>query len=171
MRGKVLVTLLIAVFATGVASAQTASDTFTVTIEVAPNCTISASDIDFGSYNSTLGNVVTTLPPDGITVNCVLGTIFEVGLDGGTVSGDVADREMENTSSPGDTIDYSLICGVGGVGGCLVNWGNTTGVLGDTSTGIGTGLDQNIAVIATVLGQGGKRIGTYEDTVTATVFF
>jgi spore coat protein U domain-containing protein, fimbrial subunit CupE1/2/3/6 len=84
------------------ARAATATNTFAVTAQVAAKCTVSTSDIAFGSYDPTAG--VDLDAQGSLTVTCTKGTSFTVGLDNGTsaISGT---RQM---SGAGDVLGYEL---------------------------------------------------------------
>jgi spore coat protein U-like protein len=61
-----------------IGSAATATATYTVTVTVAVNCTTSAASLAFGSHvRADLDG--TTI----VTVNCNIGTIYDVGLNTG----------------------------------------------------------------------------------------
>jgi spore coat protein U-like protein len=61
-----------------IGSAATATATFTVTATVAVNCTTSAASLPFGNYVRADLDGTTT-----VTVNCNIGTIYDVGLNAG----------------------------------------------------------------------------------------
>src|SRR5215207_2328708 len=78
------------------ALAQTATDTFQVSITIADDCSISADNLNFGSQTSLASLVDAT---SNITVTCSVGTAYTVSLD----QGDNGTRFMSDGS---DTVDY-----------------------------------------------------------------
>ena len=141
--------------------AATATTTFTVTATVAAACTISATNLAFGAYVPTAA-----LPTNGtstVTTTCTLAAPYDIGLNAGTGTGaTVAARKM---TSGANLLTYSLYQDATH----LVVWGNTIGT--DTIALVGTGL----AVPTTVFGQipalQNASVGSYTDTITATVTF
>jgi spore coat protein U-like protein len=138
---KILRTILGALLALGCAPvlAATATTTFTVTATVAAACTISATDLAFGTYSP-----AAALPTDGsstVTTTCNLAAPYNIGLNAGTGAGaTVAARKM---TSGANLLTYSLFQDAAR----LVVWGNTIGT--DTVALVGTGL----AVPTTVFGR------------------
>jgi len=137
------------------AGAQTATDTFQVSITIEDSCTISAVDLDFGSH-STLAALVDA--DSDITVNCSVGTAYTVGLNQG-VNGA---RLMSDGS---DTVDYELYTSALRV----LAWGTNAPV--DTVGGTGDGTDQTLTVYGRVPAQATPAPATYDDTITATITF
>lgn len=136
------------------------SDTATmqVSIDIVNSCTITATDMAFPQENvESVATATATL-----TVDCTASDDdFTIALDGGG-SGDTSARRMDGPGTA--TIDYQLYSdsAYGTV------WGNTTGqTVGGTSTG---GL-QPYTVYGEILAQGAKPVGTYTDSITATVTF
>jgi spore coat protein U domain-containing protein, fimbrial subunit CupE1/2/3/6 len=137
------------------AIAQTATDSFQVSITIADNCTIAADDLDFGSQTS-LASLVDA--DSDITVNCSVGTVYTVSLDQGTN----VTRLMSDGSN---TVDYELYTAALR----LVAWGTNVGV--DTVGGIGDGTDQTLTVYGRVPAQATPAPSTYVDSVMATIAF
>ena len=161
------------------AFAATDTDTFTVTATVAPVCEITANDLDFGIYNP-LSSVPLLLNTSTIDVTCNLLTAHEVGIDSGANSASVATRKMLiTTAGETDTLDYSLGCLVAGIPAgalpvgtaCVGNWGETTGVGGDTMLLVGLGIEVPIPMAGEVTALQNVQSGIYQDTLTATVTF
>jgi spore coat protein U-like protein len=139
------------------ANATTATNTFNVTASVVSSCLVSAPALSFGTYNSTQIDATTTL-----TVTCTNNTTYNVGLDKGLNGGSVSTRQMKSGSY---TLNYSLFSD----SGRTVNWGNTAGT--DTVPGTGNGSAQNITVYGRLPGAQVLNIGSYTDTITATVTY
>ena len=142
----------------------TAPVNFDATATVRANCTIAANNLSFGTVNL-LGTNIDSNTTVGL--NCTKGAVYTVRLNGGTVTGSVAARRM----------------GLGGAGPGVINYqlrhSSATGPLwGDgtagtaTLAGTGTGVSQTITLYGRVPGgQPAPAVGTYSDTVTATVEF
>jgi spore coat protein U-like protein len=142
--------------------AATSTTTFTVTATVESACTISATNLAFGVYVP-----ATATAKDGtstVTTTCTLLAPYNIGLNAGVGSGaTVAARIMTGPSA--NLLTYSLYRDAAH----LLVWGDTIGT--DTVPLVGTGL----AVPTTVFGQipalQNKAVGSYIDTITATVTF
>jgi spore coat protein U-like protein len=138
-----------------VASPQTATDSFQVSITIADACTIVAQDLDFGSQAAITADIDAD---SSITVNCSVGTDYTVSLNQGSNGA----RLMSDGS---DTVDYDLYTSA------LRNvaWGTNVGV--DTVGGTGDGTDQVLTVYGRVPNQATPAPSTYTDSITATVAF
>jgi spore coat protein U-like protein len=133
---------------------------FTVTATNATNCSVSASNLNFG----TTGVLRTAL--DGmssITVTCTNSAPYTVALGGG-LSGatDPTQRKMSQAST---TITYGLYQDASRV----TAWGDTVGA--NTMAGIGSGLAQTFTVYGRVPAQNTPAPGTYADTVVMTISY
>lgn len=133
--------------------------TFPVTVNVLPDCTISAADLSFGTY--------TGVQLDGqssISVTCTSGTSWNVGLDQGSSAGaTVTTRAM--TTAGGTHLSYSLYRNVART----QNWGNSIG--SDTVGGTGSGSAQSISVYGRIPAGQTPVAGAYSDTIVATITF
>lgn len=129
------------------------------------SCTIIANDLGFGLRND-LSIAVDATTSIGLT--CTDGTAYQVRLDGGTITGNVAARAMGLGGNPPGAIDYQLyrdpnrtqVWGDGSAG--------TTTVIG---TGTGTGNPVTLTVYGRVPAQPTPPAGYYLDVVTATVVY
>jgi spore coat protein U-like protein len=137
------------------AFAQTATDSFQVSITIADDCSIAADNLNFGSETSLASLVDAT---SNITVTCSVGTAYTVSLD----QGDNGTRFMSDGS---DTVDYELYLDAGRTNA----WGEDIGV--DTVGGTGNGAAQILAVYGRVPAQATPDPATYTDQITATVAF
>jgi len=137
--------------------------TFDVTLTIIADCTIAASNLNFGSSQGVLAaavNANTTL-----NVTCTNTTPYNVGLNAGTGTGStVAARLMSGTGANTSTIQYTLKQTSGGS-----NWGNTQGT--DTVSGTGTGSSQSLTVFGNIPVQTTPQPDAYKSTITATVYF
>jgi spore coat protein U-like protein len=160
---KILRTGLGALLALGCAPvlAATQTTTFTVTATVSAACTISATDLAFGTYSPTAA-----LPTDAsstVTTTCTLDGPYSIGLNAGTGAG--ATVAARNMTSGTNTLTYSLYQDAAH----QVVWGNTIGT--DTVALVGTGLAQNTTVFGRIPALQNVAVGSYTDTITATVTF
>lgn len=158
-----VLSVLVAGMAPGIAAAQTATANFNVTLTIAANCVISATDLNFGSQG-VLSTAVTG--NTNLSVTCSNTTPYTVGLNAGTGTGSTeAQRFLSGTGANTATVAYQLYK----PGGQTVVWGDT-----DVSSrvgGTGTGAATPIQVNGVVPAQTTPAPGTYSSTVTATVYF
>lgn len=145
--------------ATLVVSGNTTTTMFPVTADIQSLCSISASDLLFGSYTGTqLDN------QSQISVTCASGVSWNIGLNAGTFAGaTVATRKM--TGPGGTSMNYSLFRN----SSRTLNWGNTIGT--DTLSGTGTGTVQALPVYGRVPASQTLPTGGYQDTIVATLTF
>lgn len=127
---------------------------------VLPQCTVSASDLNFGASSGFLaaGNLDANA---AVSVQCINGTAYQVGLDNGTH----AVGNTRRMQGPGGYVNYELYRD----SGRTLRWGNTPG--SDTVGGSGTGTTQNLTVFGRVPPQPTPAPGAYSDTVTVTVTY
>ena len=156
----------VSIAAEGRVSAQgsTQSTSLTVTATVTKNCTITTAPVAFGNYDSVAANA--TAPLDGlgtVTVTCTKGAPAKVGLnDGGNAQG--ATRRMAGTAT--EFLTYELYKDTARA----TRWGNTT----ETALDIPAAPSQaprNFSVYGRVPQAQSAAVGSYTDTVTATVNF
>jgi spore coat protein U-like protein len=133
---------------------------FTVLATVPTSCTVSATNMNFGSVASLASAVNAT---STVTANCTITTPYEVAFNGG-VSGanDPTQRVMSNGS-------YILKYGLYRNSQRTLPWGNVSG--STTAAGVGTGSAQQITVYGTVP-QGPTPVpGVYSDTIVVTLTY
>lgn len=141
--------------------AGTATTTFQVTATVTAACSVTATNLSFGSYDpsSATNNDATST----VTPTCTLLTAYNIGLNAGTGSGaTVTTRKMTKGS---DTLNYSLYRDAVR----SQNWGDTVGT--DTVSGTGTGLGVATIVYGRIPASQNVPTGSYADTITVTVTF
>lgn len=126
---------------------------------VAKACTVTASDLGFGATGllSAITNGTST-----ITVNCVSGTQYKIGLDNGQHALG-STRNMQG--SGGQKINYELYRDAART----LRWGNTPPT--DTVNANGTGNNQNSTVYGRVPPQTTPSPGDYSDTVTVNITY
>ena len=130
-----------------------------ITASVGSACTISATNLDFGTYR--LAQL------DGqsqIALTCANGSAWNVGLDAGTSSGATVTTRSMTGPSP-----YKLGYALFSDAGRTTNWGNTVGT--DTVSGTGTGASQTLNVYGRIPAAQSAAPGSYLDTITVTISF
>jgi spore coat protein U-like protein len=141
------------------ASAATQTATILVTANVVDSCTISASALSFGAYSGTALPAQATL-----TVTCTdLGT-YTVGLNGGTTTGGT-DQARKLAGPGGNTLNYNLYT----TSALTTIWGNTSA--NHWQSGTGTGSAQTLTVYGNITAGQTLHVGSYTDSVTATITY
>lgn len=143
------------------ALADTASDSMTVRLTLENSCTIAANDLNFGTVTTLAGNIDAATTVD---VTCTGKSPLTITFNVGTGTGATfANRVLTGP----ETINYSLY-----------RDSAHAEALGDGTsssfaiTGNSDGSTQSFDVYGRVFGgQNPKQVGTYQDTVTATVSF
>jgi spore coat protein U-like protein len=164
MKNRIFSTALIAavgVLTLGLAStaahAATASTTFVVKADVQATCLVSASTLNFGTYNGAQNDAASN-----VSVTCTNTTPYKVGLDAGLATGaTVTSRKMQDGT--GQFLNYAIFSD----SGRTTNWGNTPGT--DTVNQAGNGSAQSIPVYGRIAQNQYVTPGAYSDTITATV--
>jgi spore coat protein U-like protein len=121
-------------------------------------CTISASNLSFGTYTGAVLNGSSM-----IAVSCTKNAPYYVGLDAGSATG--ATVTTRKLTSGTQTLNYALYSN----SARTTNWGNTIGT--DTTTGTGTGTNQSLTVYGQIPANQSLIPGTYSDTITATITY
>jgi len=149
----------------GAAQAATKTASFTVSATVAKNCIISATDMDFGTFD--LDDVSNRTTTSNILVRCTNGTNYEVRLSPGG-SGDFANRRL---ASGGNSLVYNLYTGSGATDPVWGDGTNSTGVVNDSGTGMGIAQQDTLVVHGRIPAAGNETAlpGTYTDSITATI--
>jgi spore coat protein U-like protein len=142
----------------GTSHATTAS--FTVTATNATNCSVSVSNLNFGSAGVLRVALDAT---STITVTCTNAAAYTVALDGGqSGAANPTQRKMSQASA---TITYGLYQDASRA----TPWGDSVGV--NTMAGTGSGLAQTFTVYGRVPVQNTPAPGTYGDTVVLTISY
>lgn len=142
-------------------SAPTTTFPFTASATVVNNCTITATNLAFGTVG-VLNHAITG--NTNLSVRCTNGDAWRISLNGGG-SGNVAARTMQRTGG-GGSIQYQLYTDANRT----VPWGDGSGGT-SRATGTGTGNAQSVAVYGGVPIQTTPLPGSYSDTITATIEF
>lgn len=137
----------------------TATTTFSVTAVITATCSISATNLAFGTYTRALVKSTST-----ISVNCTNLTSYNVGLNAGVATG--ATVTNRNMTGPGSALlKYQLFSN----SGYTTNWGNTVGT--DTLAGTGNGANQSLTVYGQIPASEFTAQGSYTDTITVTLTY
>ena len=156
--------------AAGSVVAATAQTTFTVTASVAANCTISAVAINLGSYDPIVTNAaVPAVNTGSVTIACTKGSGPSIGLNPGSNGGKVAGvtRAMADGTN---YLGYELYqpSAAPGNGGVWTDIGGANALNAGVSP---SKASRTFTVSASVPGGQDVAVGTYSDTITATVNF
>jgi spore coat protein U-like protein len=127
---------------------------------VAASCSAYASTIVFGTYSQgTAINVTGT-----ITVTCTSGTTYHVSLNAGLGNGaTITNRLMSGGTGGNNTMSYGMFSNAART----LNWGNSSGT--GWVAGTGTGRAQAITVYAQVPATDFGALGSFSDTITASI--
>lgn len=133
---------------------------FTVSATVKPACTVTALPLDFGTVDGflTANQDATT----SISVTCLSGTAYQVGLDDGS---NAISKTRRMAGGTAEYITYELYRD----SGRSQRWGNSAKV--DTQGGTGNGFTQSYTVYGRAAPQASPSPGTYQDTITVSVFY
>ncbi|MFL5311273.1 MAG: spore coat U domain-containing protein [Myxococcales bacterium] len=157
-------------FAAGGAIAATATTTFTVTASVAANCTITATAINFPAYDPVFANATTAAATTGtVSISCTKGLGPSIGLSAGSNPGAVAGvtRAMANGTN---RLGYELFQPAAAPGNGAV-WTDIGGA-NALNAGVSTSkASRSFTVQAQIPPGQDVAVGSYSDTVTATVNF
>lgn len=164
---------LVSVFALGAGGfginsyAGTETSNLTVSADIAANCTISTAPVAFGSYDPIVTNASTALNGTGtVTTTCTNGSAVTITLgQGGQAAGGSTDAVPLRQMGVGiNRLAYFLYSD----SARTTVWGNTSGT-GKADTG--TGATSALTVYGAVTSGQNKPVGSYSDTVVATVTF
>ncbi len=152
------------------AMAATAADDFQVTLTIQGACSLTANDLDFGVNDGSITANIDALST--LIANCTNGTAYSVGLNNGLGAGATASVRKMTNSADSSTVNYSLYTD----SARSAVWDNNCTALPGSSTscsnGVGTGDNQTITVYGRVPGgQSNVTVGSYVDTVVATLTF
>jgi spore coat protein U-like protein len=133
---------------------------FTVSAIAGGVCTVTATDLDFGTRTLLNSNADAT---NTISVRCPTGTPYQIGLDGGQAGASQPDqREMTNGT---DSIVYGIYSNAARTTG----WGDTIGT--NTVGGTGSGAFQNYTAYGRIAPQTTPPADTYDDAIVVTVTY
>jgi spore coat protein U-like protein len=163
-------------FALAPAHAGTSTQNLSVTASVAANCTISTSAVAFGAYDPVVTNATTALNGSGsVAIACTKGSAPSITLDlGANASG--SQRNMLITGGGSDVLAYQLYQPPNTTPGTACSFPGST-VWGTsvaqtfTPTAPSTKASRTYNVCGTVAAGQDVSVGSYQDTVVATVNF
>jgi spore coat protein U-like protein len=144
--------------------AQSATASMTVTANVNKNCTITTSPVNFGAYDPVAANA--TAPLDGtgtVTVACTKGAVAKIGLNAGSNAQGTTRRMAQ---APTVFLTYEIYSDAAHT----VVWGNTTTDSVDIPAAPNKN-PRNFTAYGRVANGQDATVGTYTDTVVATVNF
>lgn len=142
------------------APAATRTAKFKVTATVQSDCTVTATDLAFGTVGIIQNNVDAT---STISVTCTPNTPYTLGLNEGTAAGSTVDaRLLANGAS---TMSFQLYSDAQRT----QVWGITDGV--NTVGGSGTGQASNFTVYGRIPTQAAPPVGNYTTEITATISY
>jgi spore coat protein U-like protein len=144
------------------AAAQTTAN-LAVSAAVSQSCTITAAPLDFGTYDPVEGNLATPLDGTGtLSIACTKGSAPKIGLN----SGSNADGSTRRLLYGSVYLTYELYQN----SDRTVVWGNESGSWNELAAAPSRAT-REITVYGRVAGGQDFEVGTYTDTVTATVNF
>lgn len=158
-----LAMVLLTIFAQS-AKAATATTTFLVTAEIGETCSVSATNLAFGSYDPSSGTP--TDSTNTVTVTCTNGTAYAIGLNAGTASGATVTTRQMTGSPTADLLDYSLY----NDSARTTNWDDIGGS-GAISVGSASGVAEAHTVYGRIPINQFLTSGNYQDTITVTVSY
>ena len=162
-----------AVVVSPAALAGSAQQNLAVSASVTANCTISTAAVAFGTYDPVSANASAALPGNGsVTVACTKGSAPNITLDLGSNASGSTRRMKAGT----EFLSYELYQpanttpGTACAGTETQVWGSTGSAI-FTPTAPGSKSARTYNVCGTVAGGQDVSVGTYNDTVVATVNF
>lgn len=148
------------------AATNPATTTFKVKLVVQKACSVAATDLDFGTQDSTAANFGASTN-GSVTVTCSKSTPYIVGLAPSNGSGVGAGGMTSGTTS--DTVNYQLYQN----SGLTTVWGNTgtLAAAGNEVSGTGTGSAATALPVYAKVTSANVTPGSYSDTVTVNVTY
>ena len=139
--------------------------TFGSKVIISASCSISASNINFGTTSS----LASAINGNGsLSATCTNTAPYTIAMNAGSTTGNtIAARKMSLNGAGAGVVSYQLYRDSNTPPTTL--WGD--GTTGAVYTGSGTGSAQTIPVYGQAPSQTTPAAGTYKDTVTATITF
>lgn len=133
---------------------------FTATATNVTTCSVSATDVNFGSA----GVLQAALTGTGtLSATCTASAPYIIALNGGNDA--ATDPTLRKMSKGAEKVTYGLYRDTAGT----LPWGSTSGV--NTASGTGSGLAQSLTVYGRVPAQTTPSPGAYADTVVVTLTY
>jgi spore coat protein U-like protein len=160
--------------AAGSASATSSTANLGVTADITSTCTISTTTLAFGTYDPIVTNASSALQNSSgqVTITCSNGSspVITLGQGSNAATGSTdavpLRRLVDGAATPtsADYLAYTLYQD----NGYSTIWGNTSGT-GEVGTGDGT--SHTYTVYGSIAGNQNSKVGSYTDTVLATVTY
>jgi len=156
-------------------AAVAGTGTLTASVAVDTNCSLSTSPVAFGAYDPIVANTTAALNAAGsVSIACVKGTAPSIALDLGLHASGSA-RRMQHATVATTFLGYELYKPPNTTPGAACTFPATT-VWGSGSSAFSPGAapsknSRTFNVCGTVPAGQNVEVGTYSDTVTATVTF
>jgi spore coat protein U-like protein len=167
-RGLIVVGALCSVTASPEAAAGTATATLNVTATISANCTISTAPVAFGAYDPIVAHASSPLDGTGtITTTCTSAAspVITLGQGANADTGSTDATPLRQMASGANRLGYSLYQNIART----TTWGNTSGTA--PTAVAGSGVAQAVTVYGQIAAGLNKPVGSYSDTVVATVTF
>jgi len=158
--------LAAALLVPGLCFAGSASSTFQVTATIISSCTVSGTNLNFGSSIDALATPTPLDATSTLTVQCSNTTPYTVALNAGTNAGGASNFSARTMKSGTHTLAYQLYLDAGRA----TVWGDGTSS-SSTVAGIGTGSPQTLSIYGRLPSLANAVPGAYTDTVTVTVSY
>jgi spore coat protein U-like protein len=147
-----------------IGQASNASAELTVSASVSKNCTITTAPVNFGAYDPVAANATAPLDAIGtVTITCTKGAPAKVGLNAGSNAEGTTRRMAGGTAA---YLTYELYQDTARA----IVWGNTL----DTALDVPAAPNRtprDFPVYGRIAGAQDATVGSYTDTVVATVNF
>lgn len=157
----IIVVLLLTSVLAGAQPTLTSTSVMPVRMETVTACTVSVSDLYFGSYAS--NSPIKVLGQTTIQLQCGPGTTAEIALDAGSGAGGNTKRRKLQQESGTDQMDYDLFQDAGR----SVPWGDRSG--NDTKEVLTADAPLAVPIYGEIPGGQRVRDGTYSDVITVSV--
>lgn len=147
------------------AAAVAASSTTVVPVSatVIDSCTVDATPLTFGNYNSLSAGMHDTAA--SISPLCTNGTFYTIALDAGVGAGaSVSARKLSATD--GSTLNYGVYTDAART----TLWGDASGGT-VAASGTGTGATQTLTMYARIPSLQPSPVGSYSDVLTVTLSY
>lgn len=143
-----------------IGNANATSAAFSVTATNTTSCSVSASNLNFGSAGVLQSLIDAT---STVAITCTSAAPYTVSLDGGL--GQATDPTQRKMTQGSQQVTYGLYQD----SARTQPWGNSVGT--NTEAATGSGLAQNLTVYGRVPAQSTPSPGTYTDTVVVTISY
>ncbi len=147
-------------------AATPVTNTFQVTATITSSCTVSGSNLNFGSAIDPLAVGVPLDATSTLTVTCSNTTPYTVALNAGANAGGSTNFTSRTMKSGSDTLGYQLYVDSGRTS----VWGDGTSS-SSAKNGTGTGAAQSHSVYGRIPSLANVVPGSYTDTVTVTISY